>query len=74
MLQRFHAAPLSSSFFFAAILGLLLSALYFHFGKLNPDFAVAFMLVFGIMFVASIISMERAPVEDLLQLDKLDKK
>ncbi|MDO8643246.1 MAG: hypothetical protein Q7R76_06755 [Candidatus Woesearchaeota archaeon] len=70
MLERFHAAPLPSSFFFMAILGLFLSALYYHFGKLSPSFAFSFMLVFGIMCVASIISMERAPVEDILALDR----
>ena len=65
MLEHFRAAPLSNSFFFMAILGLLLSALYYHFGTLSSSFAFSFMLVFGIMFVASIISMERAPVEEL---------
>lgn len=65
ILKRFRAAPLSSSFFFAAILGFVLSGLYYQFGKLSADFAISFMILFGVMFVASMISMTKAPIETL---------
>lgn len=69
ILKRFKAAPLSSSFFFVAILGFVLSGLYYHFNKLSADFAIAFMILFVIMFIASLISMAKAPIETLTTLD-----
>ena len=65
ILKRFKAAPLSSSFFFVAILGFILSGLYYQFDKLSADFAVSFMILFGVMFIASLISMAKAPIETL---------
>jgi type IV secretory pathway VirB2 component (pilin) len=67
-LERFHAAPLSNSFFFTALMGFIVTAIYFQFGGLDTDFAVTFMLLFGIMFTASVISMSKAPVEDLMKI------
>ncbi len=65
--KRFRAAPLSNSFFFTALMGFILTAIYYQFGGLNKDFAFTFMLLFGIMFVASLISMSKAPIENFTE-------
>lgn len=58
--RRWQAAPLKGSFMVTAILGFLISA-YWVYPK-SPRYGIAFMIVFGAMFVASIISMSKAPV------------
>ncbi len=68
MLEHFKAAPLSSSFMLAAILGFLISTLYVW--KQSKAFGFAFAIIFAIMFVASLVSMRRAPVEAELALDQ----
>ncbi|HLC47040.1 MAG TPA: hypothetical protein VJI75_04875 [Candidatus Nanoarchaeia archaeon] len=72
LLKRFKAAPLSSSFFLASILGVLLSLVYWD--KITPTWAFTFLLLFGAMFVASLISMTKAPIEDQIELDYVLKK
>lgn len=72
VLARFRPAPLSSSFFLASILGLLV--VLFYFGDLaatrtGKSFALAFIIFFVLMFIASIISMRRAPTAAQLALD-----
>ncbi|MFC1734206.1 hypothetical protein ACFL6I_28210 [candidate division KSB1 bacterium] len=71
-LKRFKAAPLPSSFFLTAILGLLITAYYW--GKIGDDWAFTFILVFVMMFIASMISMSKAPVEAQLELDEVTRK
>lgn len=59
----FKVAPLHSSFMLVSMLGFILSA----FSLNNPVFkswAFAFIIVFILMFVASLISMSRAPITD----------
>jgi len=67
MLKHFQAAPLSSSFMLASIIGFLISVLYVW--KLEKSFGFTFAIIFGVMFVASIVSMGHAPVEAELALD-----
>ncbi|MBI4149976.1 hypothetical protein HY488_01080 [Candidatus Woesearchaeota archaeon] len=67
MLEHFKAAPLSSSFMLASIIGFLISVLYVW--KVNKSFGFTFAIIFGVMLVASIISMSHAPVEEELALD-----
>ena len=67
MLEHFKAAPLSSGFMLASIIGFIVSLLYIW--GLSPSFGFAFAAIFAVMFVASIVSMTKAPIEDELALD-----
>lgn len=71
-LKRFRAAPLPSSFFLMSILGLLITAFYWK--RIGDDWASTFLLVFALMFVASMISMRRAPPEAQLEIDNAMRK
>lgn len=71
-LVRFRPAPLSSGFFLAAILGLLVTLFYFDAlasTRTGKNFALAFIVLFVLMFIASIISMRRAPAGAQIALD-----
>lgn len=57
--SRWHAAPLKGSFMVTAILGFLISAYYVY--PVSSSFGAACMLIFIAMFIASLISMTRAP-------------
>ncbi|MBI4151402.1 hypothetical protein HY496_00385 [Candidatus Woesearchaeota archaeon] len=59
---QWHATPLKGSFMAASILGILIT-LYLVYPA-NPSYGVAFLVVFGAMFVASLVSMTKAPVVD----------
>lgn len=71
-LKRFKAAPLPGSFFLTAILGILITLYYWN--KISDDWAFAFILVFALMFIASMISMRKAPVEAQLEMDNLTRR
>lgn len=58
--MHFRVAPLKGSFMIISIVGLVLS--FYIYGSF-PSYAFAFMIVFVLMFVASLISMTYAPVE-----------
>ena len=58
--RKFHYAPLKSSFMLIAILGFLISAYYLL--PLSFNFGIAAMIIFAAMFVASLVSMTKAPV------------
>ena len=72
MLQHFKAAPLSSGFMLASIIGFLVSVVYVW--NLNKSFGFTFAIIFAVMFVASIVSMTHAPVEAELALDHHARK
>ncbi|RJQ18146.1 hypothetical protein C4573_00295 [Candidatus Woesearchaeota archaeon] len=55
-------ATLSSGFMLTSMLGFLISVLYVY--KMDESWGVAFSLIFILMFIASIISMTKAPVAD----------
>ena len=55
---KWHAVPLKGSFMVLSMLGFLISAYLVT----SKDYKTAFMLVFGIMFVASLVSMTKAPI------------
>lgn len=67
VLKRFRAAPLSSGLLLFAILGWMITAIYFD--KFGSSFSVSFLLVFTLIFVSCMISMTRAPVEGLIDAD-----
>ncbi len=69
---RFRPAPLSSGFFLASILGLLVTLFYFDelaATRAGKSFALVFIILFVAMFIASVISMRRAPAGAQMALD-----
>ena len=60
MFSRWHAVPLKGSFMATAMMGFFISAYYVYPQIFN--YGVAFMFVFTLMFIASIISMTKAPM------------
>ena len=61
-------APLPSSFMLTAILGFIISAMWVFPQSTNWGFT--FFVFFTIMFIASVVSMAHAPVDELAALDK----
>lgn len=61
--SRWHAVPLKGSFMVTAILGFLLS--YFYVYPVSFNLGIASMIIFTLMFIASLISMTQAPVKTL---------
>lgn len=59
-LSGWKPAPLPSSFMLTAILGLVFTMYIIL--PISTDFAIAFMIIFSAMFIASLISMSKAPV------------
>ncbi|MFP4424322.1 MAG: hypothetical protein ACLFP2_03750 [Candidatus Woesearchaeota archaeon] len=53
-------APLKGSFMIMSIIGLVIS---FNVINTYPSWGFAFMIVFTLMFIASLISMTYAPIE-----------
>jgi len=58
-IPRWHAAPLKGSFLVTSILGFFLS--YYYVYPVSNKFGFACMLIFVIMFIASLVSMTKAP-------------
>jgi hypothetical protein len=58
--SRWHAVPLKGSFMASAMLGFFISAYYVY--PKTYNFGIAFMIIFGLMFIAAIISMTKAPI------------
>lgn len=55
-----HPAPLKGTFMVTAILGFLISAYWLY--PLSNGLGIAALIVFAAMFIASLISMTKAPV------------
>ena len=55
--QKWHAVPLKGSFMVLSIIGFLITAYLVH----DTNYKSAFMLVFIAMFIASMVSMTKAP-------------
>ena len=62
-----RVVPLSGSFMLTAILGFLISVIWVY--PNAPSWGFAFMIVFVIMFVASVISTTYGPVEAEIKMD-----
>ncbi len=62
----FKEAPLSSTYMLVSLIGFIMSAILLD---VLPSWAFAFMIVFIVMFISSIISMSNVPYEypDLLE-------
>ena len=69
--MKMKIAPLSGTFMITAIVGFLISAFYI-FPKSSP-WGLAFCVLFAIMFIAGMISVTKAPIEDEWEADKRKK-
>ncbi len=65
-----RVAPLTGGFMLASMLGFAISAVWVY--PQSTSFGIAFMLVFGAMFIASLISLTYAP-EEILKLEEEEK-
>lgn len=59
----FKITPLPGTFMLAAMLGFAISLIWVW--PVSKAFGLTFMIVFGAMFIASVISMAKAPIEEL---------
>lgn len=67
--QGWKPAPLPSSFMLTAILGFVISAMWVFPQSINWGFT--FLVFFTIMFIASVLSMAHAPVDEIVKRDRL---
>ncbi|MDO8511148.1 MAG: hypothetical protein Q7S55_03205 [Nanoarchaeota archaeon] len=58
--EKWHAVPLKGSFMVLSMIGFLITAYLIH----EPDYKFAFMIVFIAMFIASMVSMTKAPTSE----------
>tara|TARA_Y100000310_G_C20641114_1_gene793946 strand:- start:1321 stop:1539 length:219 start_codon:yes stop_codon:yes gene_type:complete len=58
--KAWQAVPLKGSFMVISILGFLLS--YYYIYQASPDFGIASMIIFSLMFIAALVSMSKAPL------------
>ena len=56
-------APLKSSFMLASMLGFMISVVYTAYGRISTDWGFTLGFVFVLMFIASMISMTKAPID-----------
>jgi len=70
--MAFKAAPLTRTFMIISIIGFLVSAIWVF--PRTASYGFAFSLVFALMFVASLISMTYADVDEILFLEKKRKR
>ncbi|MEM2121155.1 MAG: hypothetical protein QXU20_00645 [Candidatus Woesearchaeota archaeon] len=68
--MNFRITPLKANFMAASILGIIISAIFIL--PDYPDWGMAFLILFVIMFISSLISMAYAPIElaDKIGLDE----
>ena len=62
---KWHAVPLKGSFMLTAMLGFLISVYWVY--PNNKSYVFTFLLVFAAMFVASLISMTKAPIVEKMR-------
>jgi hypothetical protein len=72
MARKFKFAPLSGGYMAASMLGILISLMYVY--NQSPDWGITFTVIFGIMFVASVISMTVADPDEFVELETKNKK
>jgi hypothetical protein len=61
-------APLKSSFMLVAMLGFMITIIYTAYGRISQDWGFALGFLFAIMFIASLVSMTKAPFDLQLQM------
>ena len=57
---KWHAVPLKGSFMVLSIMGLLITSYLVE----DVDYKATFIIVFMAMFIASLISMSKAPIAE----------
>ena len=67
-MKAFKVAPLSNVFMMTSMLGFIISAWFII--PASKSWGFALVIIFLLMFIASVISMSKAPVEAELQVDK----
>jgi len=67
MVKQYRVAALPGSFMMSSILGFLISAIWVW--PTSQSFGFAFMTVFVIMFIASIISMTYGSADEALKYE-----
>ena len=67
-MKAFKAAPLSNVYMMASMLGFIISAWFII--PISKPWGFALTLIFLLMFIASVISMSKAPIEDELRIDR----
>jgi multisubunit Na+/H+ antiporter MnhB subunit len=72
MARKFKFAPLSGGYMATSMLGILISLMYVY--NQSPDWGITFTMIFGIMFVASVISMTVADPDEFVELETRNKK
>jgi len=61
-------APLKSSFMLIAMLGFMITVVYTAYGRIDETWGFTFGFVFTIMFIASLISMTKAPLDAQIKM------
>ena len=69
---QYNIVPLSGGFMLTSIVGFLISAIYVY--PRSATWGFTFSLFFVLMFVASLISMTKAPVDDHLKIHERRKR
>jgi uncharacterized protein (DUF58 family) len=59
--------PLKSSFALASLLGFLITVIYS--GRIGYDWSFALAFLFALMFVASMVSMKKAPIDEQIEMN-----
>ncbi len=59
--KKWHAAPLKASFMAASLLGIFIT-IYYLFDLMGQTWGLAFLILFVLMLIASLVSMTKAPV------------
>lgn len=70
--NHWQAVSLKSSFAILAILGFLISIYFIY--PISKNFGFASMFVFALMFIATLVSMEKAPIKNGSKKDTKKKK
>jgi len=70
--RKFRFAPLSGAYMAVSMIGILVSLLYVT--QESSDWGIAFTFVFGIMFVASMVSMTLSDPDAFIEFETKKKK
>ncbi len=61
--KKWHAAPLKASFMAVSLLGFFITV-YYIFDLMGQNWGLAFLIFFVLMFIASLVSMTKAPIRE----------
>jgi len=66
--KKFKFAALSGGYMLSSMIGIIVSIFYVY--KKSADWAITFTIIFGIMFVASVISMSVADPDEFVKFEE----